>query len=188
MKLGTKSLLYGAHAFWLHPFMVARAWYLLYGFPWDLRLWFCFFFHDIGYWGCPNMDGPRTGKLHPYRGAIWASRLFDKRRRRPTHPDWFWFSLLHSQSITRDYEYLGAKPSSLCWPDKLATILVPRWLYLTLVWLTGEVEDYKSNMGSGLTNTEWYGKMCYKVSKRLSLNLSPEQHSRVNKYLHTGEK
>lgn len=28
MRIGTKSVLFGAHAFWIHPFFVALAWWL----------------------------------------------------------------------------------------------------------------------------------------------------------------
>ena len=52
MKVGTKSVLAGAHCFFLHPFFVAWGWTKLYGLPWDVRLWACFLLHDIGYWGC----------------------------------------------------------------------------------------------------------------------------------------
>ena len=31
MKIGTKSILFGAHAFWLHPFLVAWAWIKIWG-------------------------------------------------------------------------------------------------------------------------------------------------------------
>lgn len=178
MKLGTKSLLYGAHAFWLHPFMVAYAWKLTYGkFPLDPRLWFCFFFHDIGYWGCPNMDG-KEGKLHPLRGARWIYRLFGY--------EWARMSLLHSQSyvkkLNNDYG-TKFKPSSLCWPDKLATLLVPKSIYLFMVRATGELADYKSNMGPGLTDDEWYNRMCASVSRRLRAGLSTEEVARIEKYL-----
>src|SRR5271157_893929 len=57
MKPGTRSLLWGEHQFLLHPLFVALAWWRLFGFPLDPRLWFCFFVHDIGYLGKPNMDG-----------------------------------------------------------------------------------------------------------------------------------
>ena len=30
MRVGTKSVLFGAHAFWLHPFALAVAWWKLY--------------------------------------------------------------------------------------------------------------------------------------------------------------
>ena len=70
MRVGTKSVLYGAHAFYLHGFFVARAWWILYGFPWDVRLWIAFFIHDLGYLGKPNMDG-EEGECHPF----WAARV-----------------------------------------------------------------------------------------------------------------
>ena len=68
MRVGTKSVLFGAHCFFLHPWFVAAAWWRLYGFPWDPRLWVAFFVHDIGYLGKPNMDGPE-GESHPELGA-----------------------------------------------------------------------------------------------------------------------
>lgn len=39
MKIGTRSLLYGAHQFMLHPLFLALAWRKLYGAPLDPRLW-----------------------------------------------------------------------------------------------------------------------------------------------------
>lgn len=75
MKTGTKSILYGAHCFLLHPFFVAAAWIKLYGFPWDPRVWVAFFVHDLGYWGKPNMDGTE-GETHPELGAK-IMHLFD---------------------------------------------------------------------------------------------------------------
>lgn len=77
MKVGTKSVLFGAHCFLLHPWFVARAWWKLYGFPFDPRLWVAFFVHDLGYWGKPNMDGPE-GEEHPRLGAA-ILRMFDRR-------------------------------------------------------------------------------------------------------------
>ncbi|MFA5355267.1 MAG: hypothetical protein WC302_00815 [Candidatus Paceibacterota bacterium] len=76
MKIGTKSLLFGAHQFFIHPLLVALAWWKLYGFPWDPRLWFAFFLHDIGYWGKADMDG-KEGSEHMILGAKIMSRLFD---------------------------------------------------------------------------------------------------------------
>ena len=69
-------MLYGAHAFWLHPWFVARAWWKLFGFPCDPRLWVAFFVHDLGYWGCPNMDGDE-GERHPEWGAQRMFCWFD---------------------------------------------------------------------------------------------------------------
>ena len=68
MTIGTKSVLFGAHCFFLRPWFVAVAWWRLYGFPWDPRLWVAFFVHDLGYVGKPNMDGPE-GEEHPLLGA-----------------------------------------------------------------------------------------------------------------------
>ena len=79
MRVGTKSVLFGAHAFWLHPWVVAAAWWKLYGFPWDPRLWVAFFVHDLGYWGKPNMDGPE-GERHVEWGAQYMYRWFDDYR------------------------------------------------------------------------------------------------------------
>lgn len=63
MKVGTKSLLFGAHNIFIHPFLVFIAWWRLYGFPADPRLWVAFIVHDWGYLGKPNMDGPE-GETH----------------------------------------------------------------------------------------------------------------------------
>jgi hypothetical protein len=68
MKVGTKSVLFGAHCFFMHPFFVATAWTKLYGFPLDPRIWIAFFVHDLGYFGKPNMDGPE-GETHVEFGA-----------------------------------------------------------------------------------------------------------------------
>jgi hypothetical protein len=76
MKIGTKSVLFGAHCFLLHPWFVLWAWIKLYGFPWDPRLWVAFFVHDLGYWGKPNMDGPE-GETHVELGAKIMGWLFD---------------------------------------------------------------------------------------------------------------
>lgn len=74
--VGTRSVLYGAHCWFLHPWFVAWAWWKLYGFPWDPRLWVAFFVHDLGYVGKPNMDGPE-GEEHPRLGARIMAALFD---------------------------------------------------------------------------------------------------------------
>ncbi len=146
MKIGTKSLLFGAHAFWLHGWCVAAAWWKLYGFPVDPRLWFAFFLHDIGYWGCPNMDGPE-GKEHPRLGAKILHNLFDPEHcgvedcvlcERECHV-WERFTLYHSRSMAK---IDGQSFSRLCVADKLATAFTPSWLYLPMVTLTGEIDEY----------------------------------------------
>jgi hypothetical protein len=130
MKIGTKSVLFGAHCFFLHPWFVAFAWWTLYGFPRDPRLWVAFFVHDLGYIGKPNMDGDE-GELHPYRGALIMGALFGKK--------WFEFTLYHSRFLSKK---AGAQYSRLCVADKLAIAITPAWLYLPMVKATGEIKEY----------------------------------------------
>lgn len=134
MKIGTKSVLFGAHQFLLHPIMVAVAWWMLYGFPCDPRLWVAFFVHDLGYWGKPNMDGPE-GEQHPRLGASIMSALFDWEGLLT----WRDFTLYHSRFMCRRH---NAAYSRLCVADKLATCITPRWLYLPLANFSGEVHEY----------------------------------------------
>ncbi|KKM06036.1 hypothetical protein LCGC14_1748050 [marine sediment metagenome] len=129
MKIGTKSLLFGVHQFAIHPWFVAWAWWQLYSFPWDPRLWVAFFVHDLGYWGKSNMDGI-TGRSHPEFGAKIMS-LFG--------PYWRDFCLYHSRFFAKQK---NMPFSRLCVADKLAIALTPAWLYLPMAWLTGELKEY----------------------------------------------
>lgn len=109
ISIGTKSVLFGAHCFLLHPWFVAFAWWRLFGFPWDPRLWVAFVVHDLWYVGKPNMDGPE-GEFHPLLGARIMTRLFD-RDRRAIHIGgghgyaqlgvWGQFCLLHSRYFAK---------------------------------------------------------------------------------------
>ena len=176
MRIGTRSLLFGAHCFFLHPWFVALAWWKLYGFPWDIRLWFAFFLHDIGYIGKPNMDGPE-GETHVELGARIMHSLFD-RRCEPCEigwsgPDlrhdyvWHDFCLYHS----RYYARKANKPfSRLCVADKLAFAVTPKWLYLPMVGLTGELKEYMSETKykdgrENDTPSEWYDRVSTWVGK-----------------------
>lgn len=129
LSVGTKSVLFGAHCFFLHPWFVAAAWRKLYGFPFDPLLWVAFFVHDLGYVGKPNMDGPE-GETHPIFGAQIMS-VFGE--------EWAAFSLLHSRYYAKK---LGKPFSRLCVADKLSFALTPRWLYLPAVNATGEIHEY----------------------------------------------
>ena len=129
MKIGTKSVLFGAHCFFLHPLFVAAAWKKLYGFPLDPRLWIAFFVHDLGYFGKPNMDG-EEGELHPYFGAK-VMRIFGKK--------WYHFTLYHSRFLAKKND---AQYSKLCVADKLAIATTPAWLYLPMVRWSGEIKEY----------------------------------------------
>ena len=144
MRAGTKSLLWGEHHFFFHPLVVAAAWWKLFGFPWDPRLWVCFFVHDLGYWGKPNMDGPE-GKTHPELGAQIVHWLFDRKGPTDTvweaiYPrEWYDFCIYHSRS----YAHQDHHPvSKLALADKLAFNFVPAWLFLPIARLSGCLSEY----------------------------------------------
>lgn len=172
MKIGTKSVLFGAHCFFLHPFFVAAAWWKLYGFPWQPWLWLAFFVHDIGYLGKPNMDGPE-GEQHPWTGArilyllqggwLFLCRHAWKSNPRLKYPIRWWqlrrkwasaqIAIAQEKEIWGNEalyhsrflsKQYGRQPSRLCWADKLAFNLTPLWLYLPMVRLTGEIREYKA--------------------------------------------
>lgn len=183
MKIGTKSVLFGAHCFFLHPWFVAAAWWKLNGFPWDPRLWVAFFVHDIGYLGKPNMDG-EEGERHPMTGANICGRLFDHEApntfltqwkyianilgpicnriwgRDPQGTDWYCFCFYHSRFLAKRY---GVTPSRLCPADKLSICLTPAWLYLPMVRLSGEIHEYMK-----LADTGKYATMNIPTSARLT--------------------
>lgn len=175
MKLGTRSVLYGYHCVAIHWVFVALGWFSLYRFRavpigtrkvlgdlgvvvtrtvtaslWDPRVWIAFVVHDLGYWGKPNMDGPE-GETHPELGAGLMRHWFGE--------PWGAFSLYHSRFYAkRD----GAKPSMLCYPDKVAFLRYPTWLIVFLTGITGEYEEYKTNyardnpgMAPFANATEW---------------------------------
>lgn len=149
MNVGTKSILIGAHQFLIHPLFLAFAWYKLYGFPLDPRLWIAFFVHDLGYWGKPNMDGPE-GELHPYLGANIMKYLFGEW--------WYEFTLYHSRYLSKKN---GKSYSRLCVADKLVTYYVPFWLFLPLTNLTGEIKEYMEGKScrtpaGNRTQREWF--------------------------------
>jgi len=148
MKVGTKSVLFGAHCFFLHPIFVAIAWIKLYGFPFDPRIWLAFIVHDLGYWGKPNMDGSE-GENHPQFGADIMFWLCDMPRAFFTKKSdmdnneivlkWYLFTKYHSRYLAK---IDGRQPSKLCMADKLSFVVTPRWLYLPMVNATGEINEY----------------------------------------------
>lgn len=129
MRIGTRSVLFGVHQFLLHPVLLFVAWWKLYGFPWDPRLWLAFFVHDLGYLGKPNMDG-LEGEAHPILGARIMG-LFGQ--------EWHDLVLLHSRYFAAAK---GRQPSRLCYADKLVIVLEPSWLYLPRAWASGELEEF----------------------------------------------
>lgn len=149
MRIGTKSILFGVHQFAIHPWFVAWAWWRLYGFPWDCRLWIAFWIHDLGYFGKPNMDGPE-GEQHPEFAARIMGRLFG--------PEWYHFCRYHSRFLAK---LDGESFSRLCVADKLAIALCPAWLYLPLARLSGELPEYMEGKAARTpalerSPREWY--------------------------------
>ncbi len=183
-RLGSRTVLWGYHTFWLHPWFVALGWFRVgYGVPWDPRLWVAFMVHDLGYWGSPNLDGPE-GEQHPEWGARVMERWFDAHRligrwgswrwlvsmvcdriwgdikTLPYNaPSWYMFCRYHSRFLARAD---GKRYSVLCVADKQAMLLYPRWLFLLLVRSTGEVREYiqTANRKGEVEETEvidrWY--------------------------------
>jgi hypothetical protein len=130
MTIGTKSVLFGAHQFILHPIALTVAWTMLYGLPLDPRLLVAFIVHDWGYVGKNNMDGDE-GESHPILGAAIMRLFFGKA--------WGDFSLYHSRFYARRRKRLYSR---LAIADKLAVSIMPAWLYIPLVSLTGEIHEY----------------------------------------------
>jgi hypothetical protein len=181
MKIGTKSVLFGAHCFLIHPWFVLAAWIKLYGFPFDHRLWVAFFVHDIGYLGKPNMDGPE-GETHVELGAkimgwlfdYWFTNISGNRYRTKI---WYNFSLYHS----RFYAKKDNMPcSKLCYADKLAICLEPAWLYLPRVNWSGEIKEYMKLAESRSLAGEQRNKY---ESMKLSTKSQRDWHDAVVSYL-----
>jgi hypothetical protein len=147
MKVGTKSVIFGVHSILVHPFFVACAWWRLFGFPWDPRLWLAFFVHDVGYLGKANMEGPE-GLQHVVLGGRIMGWLCG--------PDWRDFVLCHSRHWA---ESAGKGYSRLCLADKLAFVLTPAWLYIPMARLSGELREYmrvssERQLGGRVSNFE----------------------------------
>lgn len=151
MRIGTKSLLFGAHQFLIHPCFVFLAWWRLYGFPRDPRLWLAFLVHDWGYWGRADLDGTE-GSQHAILGARIMHKLFDSQKRGECF--WYMFTACHSRDQV--WRYPGSVPSRLCYADKLALLLEPTWFWLLRCKLTGEVRHFRqSSRMRAETDREW---------------------------------
>ena len=206
MRVGTKSVLFGAHCFFLHPWFVAAAWRKLYGWPWDPRLWVAFFVHDIGYIGKAAMDSPE-GERHVELGANIMHFLFDWPRlvwgpcscNLKTHRMWGrnrkWqeFCMFHSRYYAKQY---GGKPSRLCFADKLSFALTPRWLYLPMVTATGEINEYLKNAQTadsshwtptGYDKKRWHAQLKSYMVKWVFTHVSGADDTWTNANRHQGE-
>jgi hypothetical protein len=130
MRVGTKSILFGAHSFLIHPLALFEAWRRLYGFPWDPRLWVAFVVHDLGYFARASMEGAGS-EVHVKLGGKIMETLFGRR----------WGDLCRRHSREWCVRY-GQPYSCLCVADKLAFVITPAWLYLPMARVTGELAEY----------------------------------------------
>lgn len=171
MKRGTKSVLFGVHQFIVHPLFVAIAWILIYRKVPTVKELVCIFLHDIGYFGKPNMDG-QEGERHPHVGADVAEMLFGS-----IYGDLVRY---HSRATART---LNRDVSMLCLPDKLATLLYPKWMYIILGRLSGEIDEYKWRMGMRwASDGEWLDITKIKLYKWAYRNTNSEERIRLLKY------
>lgn len=153
ISVGTKSLLFGVHAFWWHPITVWIAWVKLYGEYPTWRECACIVFHDWGYFGCETMDG-KDGDDHPVFGAELADYFFGQK-----YHD---LVLYHSRYLSKRH---GKSPSLLCWPDKTSMMYDPVWFYMLRARISGEIKEYHANavkrgfIPASFTQKEWLVKL-----------------------------
>jgi hypothetical protein len=145
LKLGTKSLIFGAHCFFVHPVFVYLGWYKLYGRPnWKESI--CILIHDWGYWGSDNIDG-QQGQKHPELGARIANFLFGDKYNQ--------LCLYHSRAYAKSKNHTASK---LCWADKMGLALEPWWTFVPRSCLTGEIKEYRgySDDDKSVSNKDWW--------------------------------
>jgi len=103
------------------------------------------------------MNG-ESGKYHPLLGARIARWFFGD--------EYGDLVLYHSRAMA---ELHGAPVSRMCWPDKVATAVYPKWLYLLLANLSGEIGEYKRDMGlEHLGDSEWVAEIRERATKSAS--------------------
>ena len=177
MNVGTKSILFGVHQFLWHPWTVGRAWRHIHGRWPTFSQWLCIFVHDLGYWGCPNMDGVE-GKEHPVRGAELAESLCYYRWRlkykasiadRMAKAAYRW-TLGHSTHYAK--AHLNGRVSELYLADKASILFDPPWFYLLRGWLSGETAEYVRNEDPSLTVRQWLESYRVRIKIKVCLNQS----------------
>lgn len=181
MTVGTKSLLFGVHQFIWHPVTVFLAWYEMYGCP-SLNELIAIIIHDWGYWGCRTMDG-EDGNKHPKKIATalynkYTVNLLGLSRLAEIST----LVLLHSRHTARD---LGAKPSKVCWADKLSIIYDPNLFILFRAWLSGELYEYRELADkSGFVSIKESHRFWLKALKKRHTKLAICESGDAEPYLH----
>lgn len=176
MNIGTKSILFGVHQFVWHPISVALAFRRVHRrLPswWEAVGIVC---HDLGYWGCTDMDGP-SGEPHPRGGAAIAAKicsLFSYDRAL----DVYFFCLYHSSNFARIH---GAPTSALYLPDKVSIFYDPAWFYLLRARASGELDEYVLREAlkarTTFTDEQWL------VNYRAKIQIQLDNH-KSNPYTH----
>lgn len=185
MKTGTKSVLFGVHAFWYHPITVWLAWRKLYG-RWP-GFWesIAIFVHDLGYFGKAKMDSTE-GEWHPIVGARLLHKLYMHTHRgndaQERAEELFWFVLLHSRYLSAR---LCKQPSDLCWADKLSMSFDPAWWYLFRARLSGEIAEYREQAREKISLAwpderwfKWCREKCAKDAREKRVAF-PRKHDKV---------
>jgi len=195
MKIGTKSLLFGCHQFLWHPLTVALAYRKLFRRWPDAVGFLCIALHDVGYWGCADIDGPE-GKLHPVVGAKWVGRIVYRWRRMFCRESKLASQLyaaesaerclLHSRSVAMQTKM---QPSDICWADKYVVCVEPEWFYLFRTWLSGEAKEFvdnavkSGNLPEGTTNLQWHRWYCAKVKSSAEVLFLRENNTAFRQHL-----
>jgi hypothetical protein len=185
VKVGTKSLLFGAHQFVLHPFTVVLAWHRLYSKWPNWKELLCIIIHDWGYWGCKDMDGVE-GSQHPMWAAMW---VFNRGWDYTSNYNYSTLCMFHSRHLVQQYSFMGeaVKVSRLYYADKLSFCLIPWWVYIPLGLLSGEIHEYRAQTdGAGVTNSHVTWRKWYNVVSTNMLLLSINPNS--SPYLHSYHK
>lgn len=176
MNRGTKSLLFGAHQFFIHPFTVWLAWIKLHHKAPTWKELVCILIHDWGYWGCKEMDG-EDGANHPIWAATQAMLWFDHSS---TKYEYYCLCMYHSRHMAKKR---GSGVSPMFYADKLSFAYVPWWLYIFMARLSGELQEYKAlTLKAG-----WHGPDCsdrdwHRIVRHVMVELSKTPDAAA--YLH----
>ena len=152
MRIGIKSLLFGAHQFIYHPLLVFLAWVNLYGLP-NWREIICIIIHDWGYYKCYTLDG-EDDLFHSKIGANIALKLFGVYE--------YKLCLLHSRRYAK---FVKMPVSKLGCADKYSFGYEWRFFYLLRTNLTGEIKAFRHEFFEEGTDNEWFNKNQIKMVK-----------------------
>lgn len=166
MTTGTKSILFGTHQFFIHPFFVLLGWIKFFKEIPPFKVWVAIFIHDWGYWGTEKIIS-KEGAEHSERSAWiierWYYANMDHKEIYVGYPDWeklyydkrkdkYWqmynFIKYHGENFAeKDNHPL----SPLYFADKLGAVMTPIWLNSILCVLSGESKEYWDFLGGRIS-------------------------------------